>query len=388
MTETSSKGGSETVLASLALGMQERGFRVGAILAEEGWLADELREHEVPVVLVPFAPRKRVPNVFSVVRRIAQALGELEACCVHTFSFQSQFYGCLSARLTRRPCVIGLRSTYYDFAARHRILMWNWVMGPMASLVVTVSEGARRQLLAATRVAPTKVITVPNGVDLSKFARMRDGAQMRRRLGLPGEGLVVGTVGRHYPVKGYHDLLMAAREVVNRIPSTHFAILASHEDPGYPAVAERRRDLALEGSVSLIDRRSDIPEVLAAFDLFVLSSLSEGMSNALLEAMAAGRPTVATAVGGNPEVLGNGDDAAGVLVPASHPRAMAEALVSLLTDPARCRAMGMTARRRAHLLFSREAMLDRYQGLYRRLLRRHLGTIGDASTSRGAVSCA
>jgi glycosyltransferase involved in cell wall biosynthesis len=212
-------------------------------------------------------------------------------------------------------------------------------------------------------VPARKVSTIPNGVDLTRFGPASQAAA-RRALGLPGESTVVGTVGRLDPVKDQAALVRAFATLMGAYPEA--LLVLAGDGPCREELARLVAELGAGGRVRLLGECRDVPQVLAAMDLFVLPSLAEGMSNTILEAMAVGLPVVATRVGGNRELVDEGET--GRLVPPGDPRALADAVAGYLDD-AHVRGLhGKASRRRASETFALERMYRAHESLYGRLL--------------------
>ncbi len=187
----------------------------------------------------------------------------------------------------------------------------------------------------------------------------------RWTLPFPRTPAVILYVANLFPYKGHLDLVEAAAAVTARFPKAHF-LLAGREEGTGGQVRRRIEELGLQEQVRLLGPRDDVPALMAAADLVVHPSHEEGFSNTILEAMSAGKAVVATAVGGIPEAVEDGVTA--ILVPSRSPERLAEVLVSLLTDPARARAMGEAGRRRVRERFPLEKMVRGIEGLYDELL--------------------
>jgi sugar transferase (PEP-CTERM/EpsH1 system associated) len=238
-----------------------------------------------------------------------------------------------------------------------------YFLSPLVSHFITVSRDLERWLVEDVKVPAHKVSTIPNGVDLSRFG---PGGQLeaRRVLGLPAEGPVVGTVGRLDPVKDQAGLVRAFATLMGTYPET--LLVMAGDGPCREDLARLVAALGAEGRVRLLGECRDVPQVLAAMDLFVLPSLAEGMSNTILEAMAVGLPVVATRVGGNRELVDDGET--GRLVPPRDPRALADAMAGYLDDPHLRGLHGKASRRRATETFALERMYRTHESLYGRLL--------------------
>ena len=200
------------------------------------------------------------------------------------------------------------------------------------------------------------------GVDASAFDRAAArAATTRAALGLEPADLAIGTVGRLAWQKGLDDLLAAAQLVRTRVPRARFFVIGGGRDAAQVAAAAAAP--GLDGAVTLLGQRDDVPELLAAMDIIVQSSRREAMAQATLEAMAAARPVVSTATIGADEAIEDG--VSGLIVPVRDPEALADRLVTLAVDPARRHALGEAARRRVAEHFTTEHMLDRCEAILR-----------------------
>ncbi len=218
-------------------------------------------------------------------------------------------------------------------------------------------EGARR----VARVPQPKLHAIPNGIELAPFLSPAiPRREMRRRLGLPADALLMASVGSLHAVKDYPTMLDGFALAAPELPGAR--LLIAGEGPERPALEAQIARHGLEGRVRLVGMRDDVPELLGAADMFCMSSECEGMPRAAMEAMAAGLPVVATDVSGLHYALDEGR--AGLLVPPGEPEAMARAIVRLGRDPSLRRELAEKARRRALKEFSVETMVQRYENLY------------------------
>jgi glycosyltransferase involved in cell wall biosynthesis len=202
-------------------------------------------------------------------------------------------------------------------------------------------------------------------VEQFSAVNMQAAARVRQIFDVPIDVPLVGSVGRLHPQKDFATLLAAIAQVRKRIPTVRLLLVGDGELRD--ELESQSRSLGLSEIVTFAGSRTDVPEILAAVDVFTLSSLWEGMSNAALEAMAAGLPVVATAVGGTPEVVV--DEVTGLLVPPHDPTSLAGALTTLLREPALRRRMGQAGRERVQEQFSVERMVCRTEALYTEMLR-------------------
>lgn len=341
------------MLASLAAELQTAGSHnvVIAPAGGEGWLARELSGTGVQVELYrldrPFSPAfaKWLTGIF---RRHRITLA-------HSHEFTMAVYGAWAARRAGIPHLFTMHgSRYYADRLRRRIALQIAAMS--SDSVVAVSHILARQLRRDLWLSADRVVTVPNGVRHVPVEQ----SSLREELHLTVDDQVVVAVGSLYPVKGHTYLLRAIALLTDRFPRLHLAI-AGRGELADTLLAQACR-LGVAGRFHLLGLRSDIGNVLAAADVFALSSLSEGLPLALLEAMLSAKPIVATAVGEVPTVLDGGR--AGVLVRPGDAAALVDALAALLSDPAQARRYGAAAAARASEAYTFSAMMDRYVALY------------------------
>jgi glycosyltransferase involved in cell wall biosynthesis len=223
-------------------------------------------------------------------------------------------------------------------------------------VLVANSEACRHAVLADEGMASDRVIVLENGVDLTRFPK-RDRPQTQSRR--------IGVVANLREVKGLDVFIRAASLVVSRFPTAIFHIAGEGDE--LESLQRLSNELGLSQNLVFEGTVRDIPRFLAELDIAVLPSRSEGMSNALLEYMAAGKAIVATAVGGNTSLIE--DDVHGLLVPSENPGALAERIGRLLDDPMLADRLGHAARRRVESNYSREAMVRRFEIFYENLLR-------------------
>ena len=258
----------------------------------------------------------------------------------------------------------------FDPDGRSRKYQWlRRAHRPFVQRFVGLSEQLVAYLRDRVGVPPSRLVHICNGVDTVRFAPAAGGPAAIP--GCPfeaGRFLLVGTVGRMHGVKDQLNLTRAFLRLIETNPAAAAQARLVMVGDG-PLRAQAAALLESRGAGALAwlpGERADIPDVLRGLDLFVLPSQAEGISNTILEAMASGLPVVATAVGGNPELVVDGE--CGWLVPPSDPAAMAEALAAYVGDRAMLRAQGLAARRRAESQFGIDTMVRRYQDLYDGLL--------------------
>lgn len=317
---------------------------------------------EVPL----FELHRRDGNDLRLVWNLYKLFRDERPHVVHTHAWGTLLEGLLAARMARVPIVVHGEHGTLQLKKYQRWLQragWSW-----ADQVLSVSSRLAERMVSEMRYPHDRVRTLRNGVDLSRF---RTGQRLAARewLRLTGNELVIGTVGRLVPVKDQATLLDAVAILRNR--GVRVTTVIAGDGPLRERLREKAVSLGIAADVRLLGHRSDVDRVLAALDVFVLSSVSEGLSNTILEAMATGVPVVATRVGGADELVVDG--VTGTLISAGSPDGLATALEELLLDGVQREAMGTAARRRAESEFSLPTVLVKYQQLYLDLAQKRIG---------------
>ena len=344
-------GGMEMGVVKLVNGLDP--LRVRSSICSTTPASAEIKALVQPMVPV-FELSRRAGNDVQVVRDLYRLFRRERPHVVHTHAWGTLLEGLVAARAARVPVVVhGEHGTLQLRGYQRWLQRLGW---SAADRVLSVSSKLAERMAAATGFDARRITMIRNGVHLDRF-QPADRAAARRALGIP-DGLVVGTVGRLVPVKDHATLVDAVAELRRSGVVTTLVIAGDGPERG----ALEMRAAAAGVDLRLLGYRSDVERVLGALDVFVLSSVSEGLSNTILEAMAAARPVVATRVGGAEEMIDDGRT--GVLVPPSDPGAMAAALRRLLGAGDAGAAMGTAARRRVEAEFTLAGMMHRYEQLY------------------------
>ncbi len=308
--------------------------------------------------------------------RFARDLRRHRIQIVHTYNFYPNVFALPAARLACAPLVVAsIRDTgVYQTPMQKRVQR---LACRMADCIVVNAEAVRRWLVGEG-YQPRKIVVIRNGVDLSKFEPEGDGCRVRQEIGIPQGAPIVAVVSRLHELKGLDDFLEAAALLAARHREARFLVVggslamkdgAAVTDDAYSeSLARMARHLGIADRVVFTGFRLDVAALLREVAVSVLPSLSEGLSNVLLESMAAGVPVVTTPVGGSPEAVVDG--VTGFLVPTRNPGALARAIDPLLADPGLARRLGEAGRRRIVEHFSLDGMTRATERLYRSLLAR------------------
>lgn len=225
--------------------------------------------------------------------------------------------------------------------------------------IVTPSRFLKDMIGSGLKVRDDRITVIHNGIDLSRFGRRPAAAALRRAIGVPPGGRVVGMIANLVPVKDHTVLLTAVPLILARLPETHFLLVG--DGPLQPRLSAQAKNLGVSRSVHFLGYRSDVRNLIPLFDVSVLCSKVEVHPISLIESMACGVPVVASDVGGIPEIVSDGET--GILVPPADPAALAGALVSLLKNSSLAGSMGNKGKRSALLRFSMDGMIRSFESL-------------------------
>lgn len=370
-------GGAERHVSLLAPALKARGYDVTVYVFGKGRdMAAPLTDARVPIIdgtmwarrfeVLP-SPARGLMMRAAMIAQLAAHLRRHRYDLHHAFLPQPCVFLGLAARLACvRPVVLSRRSMN-DYRAQ---TPWEWriekVLMAHADLVLGNAEAICAQLAQEEGVPTARLACIPNGVDpAAAFEPPADRAASRRGEGISEHAFVMVMVAGLSPRKGHQVLFEALRRADSRLPSDWLLLCAGGGDPAFVRDLERQA-AGFAGRVRVLGRRADVHTLNALADLGLLCPIhSEGMSNSVLEGMAAGLPFVVTDVGGNAELVAAGQT--GMVVPAGDADALADALVALANDPAGRAAMGAAARRRITDEFSFDLCADRYDRTYRAL---------------------
>jgi L-malate glycosyltransferase len=348
------RGGQSQVLHTV-MGLRAAGHRAILVAPADGALFRRMSEgHD----LVPLAPRQEID--LAIAWRLARLLRELRPDVVHAHDARAVAMGALALSLgapAPRPAFVVARRVEFPLR-RNAFSRWKY---SLADCCIAISAAVRTRLLQAG-IPADRIVVVHDGVDVDRIDHL-PAAHVHAAFHLPHGAPVVGTVGALTPEKAHGHLIDAAALVVREVPDARFVIIG--EGPLRDTLQHRIHRAGLDRHVVLGGFRADVLELTKGFDVFVLSSLHEGLCTALLDAMAASRAAVATAVGGVPEVVVDG--ATGFLVRPHDHRGMAERIVTLLKDPDLRQRMGAAALARARAGFTVERMIAETVVVYARL---------------------
>lgn len=354
-------GGGERIVLKLAALLPHYGFRVSILTflvhPESSFFA---MLPACPVYVLPLRKTYGL-TAMQAAFEFSRFIDQQEVRIVQTFFESSDIWAGLVVKLLSTAKLVWSRRDMGILRTRKHRLAYRLMAGA-PDRVFAVSEQVRQYCIDEDRIEAARVETIYNGIDLTR-------SPCREHSGSAQEHVTVTTVGNIRRVKGHDLFIKAASEIAPHFPHVSFSIAGEMLEPDYYAELQKLiRDLNLYDRFHLLGGVANIPKLLSTADIFVMPSRSEGFSNAIIEAMAASLPVLATDVGGNAEAVQNGVN--GFVIPVEDAAALARAMRRLLDDPARARQMGAAGRKMVAEKFSKDAMMSRTTAAYISLLGR------------------
>ncbi len=347
-------GGQEIRVLAETLGLRKRGQEVAIVCQPDSLLAVRGREAGVPLFVerMPFALDP------STIQRMLGRFRRWRTQLVITHSSVDSWCGGVAARILRVP-VVRVRHLSVPVGANPAT---RFVYRALCDAVITTGEAIRQHLVREVGLPPAKVVSIPTGIDTARFDPKRaDGMRVRKALGIDPHVPLAGIVAVLRNWKGQLIFLEAMARLRAKHP--HAKALIVGEGPQRHNIERRRRELGLQETVLLTGHRDDVPDVLASLDVVVSASTgAEGVPQILLQALAMERPVVATAVGGVPEIIRDGET--GRLVPAEDPSRLADAIGEVLQDPVSAHALARDGGRIVRERWDQGRMLDTVEQVY------------------------
>ncbi len=372
-----SSGGTEGQVHNLVKVLDRERFNLQfACLKKYGLFLPELEESGIAVQEFPIRSFLN-PKTWWQMLRMAAFMRRERVQVSHSYNFYSNLVAIPAARLAGVPVVLASIRDRGIYLTPLQKTAQKWVC-TLADKVLVNAESIR-EWLVDLGVPERKIVLIRNGVDLSLYLRPAQRSSIRQELGIPANARLVIMLARLNPQKGIDDFLRAARLVLTRHPDVHFLVVGDKlefKDGQVVSDVDYHQQLhALTQSLGIshctwfTGHRTDVPALLAQSCLSVLPSHSEGLSNSLIESMAAGLPLVATDVGGNPELVQHGVN--GLLVPVMNAEALAGAMTTILGDAALAERFGAASRRLCEAQFSMRTMAEATQQIYLSELEKH-----------------
>ena len=361
-------GGVEKYVVDLANRLDCQKFSVVIFTFREGELAASVGK-DVKIINLG---KKRKGNDFLLPFRLGRSLRKENIDVVHSNNWSTFLETVMARRMAAVPLHIHAQhgvemndSEAFSNWKRNKRNRIRQICSFFTDRLVAVSKATSTFMCQEWRVSEHNVQLIYNGVDLDLFnIKSSQRNFLRNLINIKENDCVIGSVGRLMQVKNYPCLVKSFAKCQKKQP--RLKLLLVGDGPEKENVQVLTKELNVENNVILLGRRSDVQELLTVMDIFVLPSFSEGVSLALLEAMACGLPVIATDVGGNPEVVEHNN--CGYLVKSDNPEDMANAINKLISQPEKTRGFANTARKRVETMFSMKTMVTSYENLYLNLL--------------------
>jgi glycosyltransferase involved in cell wall biosynthesis len=354
-------GGAERELLAYLEHLPRMGIQPLVVCPAESHLADKIAALGITTRHVPFPAWRKLlewPRRGKAVSRLREVIERARPSLVHVNDIWWLPQTLRAVKGLGIPVLCHVRQEIQPRkVSRYRL--------PSADVVFAVSRDVEASLQAGG-VKPERIHILHGGIDLARVPASSDGAEFRRRLGIPPAAPLLGTVANLFPRKG-HDVMCHALSALRRRPEIHYLIVGAG-DPGYEQMLRKLvQSLGLEGHVHFAGFQDPVYPALAAMDLYVHPAIMEGFGIALLEAMAMAKPVVATRTGGIPDIVVPGET--GMLVTPGDSEALASAIDALLDDKSRWAALGQAGRKRVERLFTVDAMISKLVACYEAVIR-------------------
>ncbi|MFC1863537.1 glycosyltransferase [Thermodesulfobacteriota bacterium] len=357
-------GGAERNLSILARGLRDRGHEVIIVPIQGGETTNKLRREGFQVRELNLKRVYDLKGICSLIKIIQFARKEKLSSIV-SYHESSDFIGLIISLLLRIPIISSRRDMGFKLKPRH---VWAYrILNRFFTHITTVSSAVKEKIVTSQWINVSKVTVIENGVFLltDSDGQSEKGRSIVNEDAGDDGSINICCLANFRPVKGHVCLIDAVKEIIKQFPEVHLFFVGQEdrESDYYKLLLRKIEMYGLEKFIKFTGELppNQVPSMLEQMDISVLSSTSEGMSNTILESMAASKPIVATSVGGNPELVVDGET--GFLVPPNNSILLAQALLKLIKNPGLCREMGTNGRSRVESLFNLDRMIDRHEDL-------------------------
>jgi glycosyltransferase involved in cell wall biosynthesis len=355
-------GGAEISLLNLVKRLDKKLFEPHFACSKEGPFIDELRNIEIPPDFVQF-PGIRWPNpvrICNTIRNLVDIIKRKEIDLIHSNQPRSNLFGAIAAKIKNIPIV------WHERCLEQGRFDSDNIFSFLPDRIICNSNAVRNRF--TKEKIDAKIKTIINGVDLNEFDLESDGSVIRKEFNIDEGELIVGTIGRIDPEKGYECFLESARIILQDVPNVRFLVIgeASNNHSFEKSLSEMSVEKGIDKKTIFTGFRRDIPQLIANMDVVVLPSEIDACSRVLFESMAMQKPLVAANAGGTPEVVQDG--ITGLLVKPGDPSDMAKCVKRLLDDKNLAEQYGKAGRKRVEEMFTIERNIKETEGVYLELL--------------------
>lgn len=335
-------------------------FPIVCCLSDKGDLGVEIESCGVKLFCL-----NKLKHTFdwTIIRDIYKLIKQNSIKVIRTHQYHANLYGRIAGLLAKVPCIVASVHNVYTIDKKIHRRIINHFLARYTDRIVAVSKAVMHDILIYDRISQNKLCVIYNGIEMRSFLNMH--GNIRDELGIPKNTPLIGTVGRLTPQKGHKFLLEAIKKLKFKFPEIKLLIVG--DGPLKNDLKKYSQTLNIDDKVIFLGLRRDIPNFLSSIDIFVLPSLWEGLSNALIEAMASGKPVIVTDIPPIKEIINS--EELGVLIPPENSDAIADALELLLHDKTRSETSGNAAKEKAFSSFTIEKTIEQYTSLFEDILR-------------------
>ncbi len=329
-------------------------------LSDSGDLGSEIESCGVELICL-----NKLKHTFdwTIIKDIYKLIKQKSVKIIRTHQYHANLYGRIAALFAKVPCIVASVHNVYTIDTKIHRRIFNHFLAHYTDRIVAVSKAVMHDILQYDRISHKKICVIYNGIEMKSFLNIH--GNIRKEFGIPENISLIGTVGRLTAQKGHKYLLEAINKLKFKFPE--IKLLIAGDGPLKNDLIKYAQSLNIHDKVIFLGLRRDIPIFLSSIDIFVLPSLWEGLSNALIEAMASGKPVIATDIPPVREIIHSED--LGILVPPENSDAIADAIELLLYNKNRAEAFGKTANEKVFLSFTIENTVKQYTSLFESILK-------------------
>ena len=354
-------GGLEKVLTTIVLNLNKEKYNVSVwCLRKGGFFANRLIENGIDVKILGISTSRNPIDIYKLYKLLKHHKIDL----IHTHAYAAGTIGRISAFLAGVSVIISHNHSVYVHFNRYFHFV-EWALSHITDRIICISNIVKKFANETQGISTKRLIVIHNGIDNVRPVPVEAAIELKEELGIPPEHTVIGTITHMQEHKGVLYLVQSASSLLRSRKDLVFLLVGNGKQEG--ELKKLCINLKVEKSVVFTGERSDIPEILSIIDVFVLPSIREGLGLSILEAMACGKPVIATDVGGIPEVVKDG--VSGILVPPKDPEALKDAILELLDDKGKQETMGCNGKRICDESFNSSTMVNKIEHLYDSLIK-------------------
>ena len=359
-------GGSERNIAQLLGGIDKDKFKLYVVCFAPLRPANMMKDREFPIINLKGGGIYTIPGIKNLVF-LKRFVNEKGISLIMAYHESSDFYGLALSVLCNIPVISSRRDMSFKTKSHHQFAYR--LGGRYFDSVIAVSNAVKQEVVRRRWFSEEKVHTIYNAIDPADYGNGHGSAVLKKELGIHPESPIVGMVANIREVKGHLYLLQAASIIHRQNQNAQFLMIGYDMKKSAFTIAGLRQqgeEMGISKNLHFLGGREDVADLISIFDVAILTSLSEGFSNVILEYMASAKPVVATEVGGNPEIVVHGET--GLLVPPADSKALASAILSILEDKEAALRLGTAGRKRVEERFSLNIMLRNYENQFDQVL--------------------